>query len=97
MSEEQNMPMQVQSGISGLKPLLLLLGVAGAIAVGVGVALWSQGPNYSLLFGNLANSDAAQVVQSLEPLSRGNGDGGGVGALRPCQRCTAEDGGQGTS
>jgi flagellar M-ring protein FliF len=66
MSDEQNMPMQVQSGISGLKPLLLLLGVAGAIAAGVGVALWSQGPNYSLLFGNLANSDAAQVVQSLE-------------------------------
>jgi flagellar M-ring protein FliF len=46
--------------------MLLLVGVAAAVAVGVGVALWSQAPNYSLLFGNLADSDAAQVVQSLE-------------------------------
>jgi flagellar M-ring protein FliF len=51
---------------AGLKPLLLLVGVAAAVAAGVYVVLWSQGPNYSLLFGNLANADAAQVVQSLD-------------------------------
>jgi flagellar M-ring protein FliF len=51
---------------AGLKPLLVLLGVAAAVAAGVAVVLWSQGPNYSLLFGNLANDDAAQIVQSLD-------------------------------
>jgi len=51
---------------SGVKPLLLLVGVAAAVAVGVGVALWSQAPTYSLLFGNLADADAAQVTQSLD-------------------------------
>jgi len=51
---------------SGVKSLLLLVGVAAAVAVGVGVALWSQTPTYSLLFGNLADADAAQVTQSLD-------------------------------
>jgi flagellar M-ring protein FliF len=59
-------PMKMKGAVAGLKPLLLLLGVAGAIAAGVGVVLWSQGPSYSLLFGNLADSDAAQVTQSLD-------------------------------
>jgi flagellar M-ring protein FliF len=51
---------------AGLRPLFLLIGVAAAIAAGVAVALWSHGPNYSLLFGNLADADAAQVTQSLD-------------------------------
>jgi flagellar M-ring protein FliF len=57
----------VQRGnVAGLRPLLLLVGVAAAVAAGVGIALWSRGPTYSLLFGNLADADAAQVTQSLE-------------------------------
>jgi flagellar M-ring protein FliF len=51
---------------AGIKPMLLLLGVAAAVAAGVGIVLWSQGPTYSLLFGNLGTADASQVVQSLE-------------------------------
>ena len=51
---------------AGLKPLLMLIGVAAAVAAGVGVVLWSQGPSYSLLYGNLADADKAQVVASLD-------------------------------
>ena len=51
---------------SGLKPLMLLVGVAAAIAVGVGVMLWAIGPTYSLLYGNLAPEEAAQITQSLD-------------------------------
>jgi flagellar M-ring protein FliF len=73
---------QPSGGIpAGLRPLLILLGVAAAVAAGVAVVLWSQGPNYSLLFGNLANSDAAQIVQSLEQAGipyRVDTNGGGV-------------------
>ena len=51
---------------AGLKPLLMLIGVAAAVAAGVSVVLWSQGPSYSLLFGNLSEADKAQVMTSLE-------------------------------
>ena len=51
---------------SGLKPLMLLVGVAAAIAVGVGVMLWAIGPTYSLLYGNLAPEEAAQITQALD-------------------------------
>lgn len=51
---------------SNLKPLLMLVGIAAAVAAGVGVVLWSQEPNYSLLFGKLGPQDAAQIAQALE-------------------------------
>ena len=49
-----------------LRPLLLLLGIAGAVAAGVAVMLWWQGPNWSVLYGNLEAGDASQVVQALQ-------------------------------
>ena len=52
--------------ITGMKPLVLLVGVAAAVAVGVGVMLWSVGPTYSLLYGNLAGEDASQITQALD-------------------------------
>lgn len=50
---------------AGIKPVMLLVGLAAAVALGVGVVLWSQGPTYSLLYSNLADEDAAAVTQSL--------------------------------
>jgi flagellar M-ring protein FliF len=50
---------------SGLKPVMLLVGLAAAVAAGVGIVLWSQGPTYGLLYSNLADEDAAVVTQSL--------------------------------
>ena len=61
---EANLP--AQRIVTGLKPLILLVGVAAAVAAGVGVMLWSVGPTYSLLYSNLAGQDAAQITQSLE-------------------------------
>jgi flagellar M-ring protein FliF len=49
-----------------LRPLLLLVGVAAAVAVGVGIVLWSKEPTYSLLYGNLGQQDTAQIAQALE-------------------------------
>ena len=49
-----------------LRPLLLLIGIAAAVAAGVAVMLWWQGPNWSLLYGNLEANDAGQVVQALQ-------------------------------
>lgn len=49
-----------------LKPLAMLIGIAAAVAAGVGVVLWSKEPTYGLLYGNLGQQDAAQVAQALE-------------------------------
>jgi flagellar M-ring protein FliF len=51
---------------AGVRPLLVLLGIAAAVAAGVTVALWSQGPNWGLLYASLATDDAANVVQALQ-------------------------------
>ena len=50
----------------GMKPLLLLVGVAAAVAAGVFVTLWSKGPTYSLLYSSLGSSDQAAVAQALD-------------------------------
>jgi flagellar M-ring protein FliF len=49
-----------------LRPLLLLLGVAVAVAVGVTVVLWWKGPDWSLLYAGLSDSDESSVVQALQ-------------------------------
>src|SRR5262245_9797608 len=49
-----------------LKPLAILIGIAGAVAAGVGIVLWTKEPTYSLLYGNLGQQDAAQIAQALE-------------------------------
>jgi flagellar M-ring protein FliF len=50
----------------GLKPLAMLIGIAAAVAAGVGVVLWSKEPTYALLYGNLGQQDAAQIAQALD-------------------------------
>ncbi|MFT3907084.1 MAG: flagellar basal-body MS-ring/collar protein FliF [Steroidobacteraceae bacterium] len=56
----------LRAGQMNFRPLLLLLGIALAVAAGVTVVLWWKGPDWSLLFGNLSDSDASSVVQSLQ-------------------------------
>jgi flagellar M-ring protein FliF len=46
--------------------LMLLVGVAMAVALGVGIVLWSRGPNYALLYAGLDTKDAAAVTQALQ-------------------------------
>lgn len=48
------------------RQLLLLVGIAATVAIGVAVALWSHTPNYGLLYGNLAPKDASAIAQALQ-------------------------------
>jgi len=52
--------------VAGLRPLLLLIGLAAAVAAGVGIALWSQGESYEMVYGNLSDADAAKMVAALD-------------------------------
>ncbi len=49
-----------------LRQLAVMVGIAASVALGVAVVLWSQKPSYSVLFGNLAQKDAAEIAQVLQ-------------------------------
>jgi flagellar M-ring protein FliF len=43
-----------------------MIGLAASVALGFYVVLWSQTPDYSMLYAGLSDADAAQVAESLE-------------------------------
>ncbi len=43
-----------------------LIAIAASVALGVYVTMWSQTPNYSLLYGSLSSQDIGQVLDSLQ-------------------------------
>ncbi|MBL1140478.1 MAG: flagellar M-ring protein FliF [Proteobacteria bacterium] len=49
-----------------IRQIMFLFAVAASVAIGVYVVLWSQQPNYSLLYGSLSDQDASQVIESLQ-------------------------------
>ena len=49
-----------------LRQLVVMIGIAASVALGVAVVLWSQAPNYAPLYGNLAEKDASQVMEALQ-------------------------------
>jgi len=54
------------SGLPAIRQLGLMIGLAASVALGVAVVLWSQSPNYTLLYGNLDSQDSAQVLDALQ-------------------------------
>ncbi len=51
--------------IPAVRQVTILLGIAGSVAAGFAVVLWSQTPGYARLYGELDSADAAQVVEAL--------------------------------
>jgi flagellar M-ring protein FliF len=51
--------------IPGLKQAGLLAGVAAAIAAAIWLVLWSQGQNYTVLYGQLSERESGQVMDAL--------------------------------
>ncbi|HIP52836.1 MAG TPA: flagellar basal body M-ring protein FliF [Chromatiales bacterium] len=49
-----------------VRQLSVMIGIALSVALGVSIVLWSQTPNYSLLYGNLAQKDATEVIDALQ-------------------------------
>jgi flagellar M-ring protein FliF len=65
MAEAGLIQRSVLDAVPGLRQLVLLVGIALAIAAGVWLVFWSQGPSYSVLFGNLEEREAGQVMDQL--------------------------------
>lgn len=54
--------------LPALQQVGLLVGLAICIAVGIAAGLWSQRPNYSLLYARLPDQEAADVLDALQRL-----------------------------
>lgn len=67
--------------IPAVRQVMLLIGVAAAVAAGFAVISWSQAPGYTRLFSNLDGADASQVVEALRGADieyKLNGDTGNI-------------------
>src|SRR5271155_265951 len=51
--------------VPALRQAGLLIGVAAAVAAAVWLVLWSQGQNYSVLYGQLSERESGQVMDAL--------------------------------
>src|SRR5271156_5263706 len=58
-------PRSLLESVPGLKQASLLIGVAAAVAAAIWLVLWSQGPNYSVLYGQLSERESGQVMDAL--------------------------------
>src|ERR1700733_951240 len=58
-------PKGLLEAVPALKQAGLLAGVAAAVAAAVWLVLWSQGQNYSVLYGQLSERESGQVMDAL--------------------------------
>ncbi|MFW6340786.1 MAG: flagellar basal-body MS-ring/collar protein FliF [Wenzhouxiangella sp.] len=63
---QSNSPLALLDTVPGLRQLVLLIGLAAAVAAGVGIVLWSHEGGERVLFSNLTERDAAEVVGALD-------------------------------
>lgn len=54
------------SQMPAVRQLMMLIGLAASIALGVGVVLWSQEPNYRPLFTHVDHSDMSNILDALD-------------------------------
>ncbi len=54
------------SNLPAVRQVGLMVMLAATIALAVAVVLWSQAPNYSILYGNLSAGDLAEVAGALD-------------------------------
>ncbi|HEY2782908.1 MAG TPA: flagellar basal-body MS-ring/collar protein FliF [Steroidobacteraceae bacterium] len=60
-----SVPARGLADIPGLKQIGLLAGVAAAIAAAIWLVMWSQGQNYTVLYGQLSERESGQVMDAL--------------------------------
>lgn len=51
--------------IPGLRQLMLLVGIAGAVAAGVSIYMWSQKPPMAAVYSSLSTKDSSDVAEAL--------------------------------
>ena len=49
-----------------VRQLVVLIGIAASVALGVYVVMWSQKPSFALLYTDLSERDLSQVAAALK-------------------------------
>ena len=49
----------------GMRQLLILIGLAASISIGVTAAFWMSNPGYTVLFSNVSDKDSSEIVNAL--------------------------------
>ena len=52
--------------IPAVRQVVSLIGVAGAVAVGFAIVLWSQTPQFTQLYGDMSTAEASEVAEALQ-------------------------------
>ena len=53
----------------GMRQLLVLIGLAASISMGVTAAFWMQDPGYTVLFSNISDKESGEVINVLSSAS----------------------------
>ncbi|MCL4791228.1 MAG: flagellar M-ring protein FliF [Gammaproteobacteria bacterium] len=51
--------------LPGMRQLLILIGLAASISIGVTAAFWMSNPGYTVLFSNVSDKEASEIVNAL--------------------------------
>ena len=62
-------PFAALTRMPGMRQLLVLIGLAASISMGVTAAFWMQDPGYTVLFGNLSDKESSAVINVLSSSS----------------------------
>jgi flagellar M-ring protein FliF len=65
MADIVPIPARGIADIPGVKQVGLLVGVAAAVAAAIWLVIWSQGQNYTVLYGQLSERESGQVMDAL--------------------------------
>jgi flagellar M-ring protein FliF len=65
MADIVPIPQRGIADIPGVKQVGLLVGVAAAVAAAIWLVIWSQGQNYTVLYGQLSERESGQVMDAL--------------------------------
>jgi len=60
------LPSRGFNGLSLLRQLGLMVGLAASVAIGVAIVQWSQDPSFRMLYSNLSEQDSADIANSLQ-------------------------------
>ncbi|MCL4721398.1 MAG: flagellar M-ring protein FliF, partial [Gammaproteobacteria bacterium] len=58
-------PFAALTAMPGMRQLLVLIGLAASISIGVTAAFWMKDPGYSVLFSNISDKEASAIVNVL--------------------------------
>ncbi len=68
-TDNEILPPQSLMQVPAVRQLGIMLGIAASVAIGVAVVLWSQTPNYALLYSSMAEKEVSEVLDSLNKLN----------------------------